>query len=74
MLINYSMSKKKMGFFISTTIIYNSLGDSPTRFTKIIVSAILFWTFTKINIKFGPMPNIKWSTKLLKNLSIFLIT
>ena len=49
MVINYSMPKK-MEFFISTASIYNPLGDSFTRFTKIIISTILFWTFTKINI------------------------
>ena len=58
MLINYRISKK-MGFLISTTMIYNSLRDSPSRFTKIIISTGLFWTFTKINnmfaFKFGPI-------------------
>ena len=69
MLINYSMLKK-MGFSISTTMIYNSLRDSPSRFTKIIISAVLFWTFTKINVmmfvlKPGPILNIKLSVKFL---------
>ena len=63
MLINDSMLKR-MGFFISTTMIYNLLTDSPSRFTNMIISAILFWTFTKINdimfvLKFGPILNIK---------------
>ena len=69
MLINYSMSEK-MGFFISTNKIYNSLRDPPSRFTKIIISAALFWTFAKINnimfvLKFGPILNIKLSAKFL---------
>ena len=69
MLINYSMLKK-MGFFISTTMIYNLLRDSPSRFTKIIISAVLFWTLTKINaimfvLKLGPILNIKLSVKFL---------
>ena len=69
MLINYSMPTK-MGFLISTTMIYNSLIDSPSRFTRIIISTVLFWTFTKINkimfvFKLGPILNIKLSVKFL---------
>ena len=68
-LINYSMFKK-MGFFISTTMIYYSLRDFPSRFTKIIISTVLFWTFTPINtilfvFTFSPILNIKLSARFL---------
>ena len=68
-LINYSMFKK-MGFFISTTMIYDSLIDFPSRFTKIIISTVLFWTFTPINsimfvFTFSPILNIKLSARFL---------
>ena len=68
-LINYSMLKK-MGFFISTTMIYDSLRDFPSRFTKIIISTVLFWTFTPINsimfvFTFSPILNIKLSARFL---------
>ena len=51
---------------IGSTMIYNMLRDSPSRFTKIIISTILFWTFTKINniifmFIFGHIFNIKLS-------------
>ena len=58
-----------MGFLISITMIYNSLWDSPSRFIKIIISTILFWTFSKINnifvFKFGSILNIELSAKFL---------
>ena len=71
MVIKYIIPKK-MGLLISTTMIYNLLRNSHSRFTKIIISTILFWTFTKIInfmflFKFGYIISIKLSAKVLNS-------
>ena len=69
--INYSMTKK-MGFLISTIMIYHLFGNFSRKLTKIITSTILVWAFTKINnvmslFKFSPILNIKLSAKFLSS-------